>query len=168
MRNPIHHPDEWIDEPYTGISRRLVVAENTVCFAIGDLPESVSEYFEEVVGFISDIFVSVVDICDTSTNLIDRWVKHVEKIERKWFREPEVGSGEPNDAHRPKYFDREEVAGHAGNKSKHRESKWVVKFRGSPEVLEDVNDPGRGGPRFFYPLGIYPEGVLLPHPDIDV
>lgn len=140
LRNPIHHPDEWIDEPYTGISRRMVVADNTVCFAIGDLSESVSKYFEDEVGLISNSFVSVVDICDTYTNLIYRWVKHVEKIERKWFRVPEVGLGDHNDAYRPKYSDREDVAGHAGNKFKDREPKWVVKFRGTPETLEDITE----------------------------
>jgi len=142
LRNPIHHPDEWIDKPHTGISRRMVVVNKTVCFAIGDLPVSVSEYFEEDVGFISNSFVSVVDICDTYANLIDRWVKHVEKIERKWFHVPEVGSGEHNDAYRPKYSDREDVAGHAGNKFKDKEPRWVVKFKGTPEALEDIADQG--------------------------
>ncbi|AHZ23051.1 hypothetical protein C439_11623 [Haloferax mediterranei ATCC 33500] len=139
LRNPIHHPNEWIDEPYSGISRRMVVVEGTVCFAVGDLPKSVYEHFTQEVGSFSMSFVSVVDICGVYINLIDRWVKHVEQIETGWFRVPTIGSGKHGDSFRPKYGDLPGISGHSGNRFEDCEPGFVVKFKGTPEAIEEIS-----------------------------
>lgn len=61
LRNPIHHPNEWIDEPYTGISRRMIVVDGTVCFSKKILPDTFVTFYEKDYELQKQEYIPVVE-----------------------------------------------------------------------------------------------------------
>lgn len=139
LRNPIHHPNEWIDEPYTGISRRMIVVAGTVCFSKKILPDTFVTFYERDYELQKQEYIPVVETCQIYLDIVVRWVHHIEKISSGWFRVPQVGAGDNSNAYRPKYSKNDGIRGFSGNKFKDDDPRYVVRFYGTPEAIEEIS-----------------------------
>jgi len=139
LRNPIHHPDEWIDEPYAGISRRMIVIDGTVCFSEKILPDTFVAFYEKEYELQKQEYIPVSETCQIYLDIVDRWVHYIEQISSDWFRVPQVGRGSSNNAYRPKYSRNNGIRGFSGNKFEHEDPRYVVRFYGTPEAIEEIS-----------------------------
>lgn len=140
LRNPIHHPNEWIGEPSTGISRKMSKVNGRFCFDMQEVPDEAVEYWKQERNAVS--YIPVVELSRTYLDILERYVLHMERIATDWFEVPQIGNGDMGNSYRPKYRDIQGIVGHAGNQMGDPDSEpsWVVKFTGTPEALDRIAD----------------------------
>lgn len=142
LRNAVHHPDDWIDNPEAFVLRHTVGMDGRNCFGIGDLPSSFVDYWHkhehDPSSDVPPNVVPVIDICQVYLRMVERWVKTVERIDSGWFRVPRIGTGDHDDSYRPKYSGKEEISGYAGNSFENEAPRYVVRFNGTPEAIESI------------------------------